>query len=681
MPEAEELIIDGVRHAGEALGRLWQRHHPPPQEPVVRLGDVKRRLELLIDAVLGHPLPVREAQACAPLPLVHRLFARVGRSAVPAAPLPANDGTAVYLPPSLPVTNAGGRNFGPMSGPDDYSLLALLQALRCERGSAAYLAAVAWGLARDLYLLAECVAADHGLRRLMPGWCNGLAALRARTAANVEKHPPRSRQAAEVAALYGAFLQGAGDSPPLARTPANALDWARRTAQGIARRFPDERYVPWLGDCLVGRLLVPEGHPSRSSRGGPPGADLPPEKADHSRATALSRRPRARNADNEDDPSPGIWMIQTAEPTPHAEDPLGLNRPEDREADDDPQGSAESLAEMAEARLVHTMSRSRDSFSCTDPPPRLDALASGAKVDEGIAYPEWDFESGSYQNNAVRVRLAPALEGSSEWVEGTLDRHAGVLREIRRRLGVIRPDRQVLKGRTEGEDIDWDALVAERGEHRAGLAPAGAYYQSRSPAPRRIGLVLLVDASASTDAWVAGKVRVIDVEKEAALIAASALDAARMEFAVLAFSGEGPRGVQLWEIKGFDEAWDLTRQRRVAGLEPDRYTRLGAALRHAAQVLAERPTDHRLLLLFSDGWPNDCDRYTSRYGIEDARQSVIEARRLRISPYCFTVDREGGGYLPTIFGPGRYTIVQQPQQLPMAFIAWLRHAARQCSCR
>ncbi len=681
MPEAEELILDGVRQAGEALGRLWQRHRPPPPErPTVRLGDVKRRLELLIDAVLGYPLPVREAQAGAPVPLARRLFDRHSWSAVPAIPLPGNDGTAVYLPPSLPVANAVGRNFGPISSPDDYSLLALLQALRCERGSAAHLAAVERGLATDLYLLAECVAVDHGLRRLMPGWCAGLAALRARTAVNVEKHHPRNRQAAEVAALYGAFLLGTGDSPPVARTSDNALDWARSAAQGIARRFPDERYVPWLGDCLIGRLLLPEGKPSRSGLGRAPGPDRPTEQADPRRATALSRRPRARNSDNEDDPSPGVWMIQTAEPTPHAEDPLGLNRPEDRDADDDPQGSAESVAEMTEARLIHTLSRSRETFSSTDPPPRLEGLGSGAEVDGSIAYPEWDFESGSYQNNAVRVRLAPALEGSSEWVAHTLDRHAGVLREIRRRLGVIRPDRQVLKGRTEGEDIDWDALVAERGEHRAGLAPAGAFYQNRSPAPRRIGLLLLVDASASTDAWVAGKVRVIDVEKEAALIAASALDAARMEFAVLAFSGEGPRGVQLWEIKGFDETWDLTRQRRVAGLEPDRYTRLGAALRHAAQVLAGRPTEHRLLLLFSDGWPNDCDRYTSRYGIEDARQSVIEARRLHISPYCFTVDREGGGYLPTIFGPGRYTIVQQPQQLPMAFIAWLRHAARQCRC-
>lgn len=88
--------------------------------------------------------------------------------------------------------------------------------------------------------------------------------------------------------------------------------------------------------------------------------------------------------------------------------------------------------------------------------------------------------------------------------------------------------------------------------------------------------------------------------------------------------------------------------------------------------------DHRLLLLFSDGRPNDCDRYSSRYGVEDARQAVIEARLQHISPYCFTVDREGGNYLPAIFGLGRYAIVQHPRQLSLAFIDWLRQAARHC---
>lgn len=116
--------------------------------------------------------------------------------------------------------------------------------------------------------------------------------------------------------------------------------------------------------------------------------------------------------------------------------------------------------------------------------------------------------------------------------------------------------------------------------------------------------------------------------------------------------------------------------RRIAAIEPDRYTRLGGAVRHATALLAQCAADSRLLLLFSDGKPNDCDRYASAYGLEDARQALIEARLQRIDPYCLTVDREAGAYLPHLFGVGHYTIVRHAQQLPMAFVDWLRGAAR-----
>lgn len=667
MPEAEELLVDAARHATVAVQGLWRRHRPPPApEPAVLLADAKPRLELLVEAVLGRPLPVRTAQAAAPVPLVRRLFARDKVSAAPAGPLPGNDGFNVYLPPSLPVSDAAA---------DDHSLLALLQALGCERGSAALLGALEGGLTADLYLLAEAAACDHRLRRLLPGWGDALDGLHGRAFRSLAGRRLRCRQEAEVASLYAAFLRSAGDGPPILPTPAASLDWAQDRARDLGRRHPGERYMSWLGDLVIGRLLAPEAEPgSRGAHGHRP---APPQEP--GRSTALSRRPRARAAaEDEDDPSPGVWMIHTTEPQPHAEDPFGLNRPDDREPDEDPEGAADSLAELEQARLIHSPSPSRETFHSSDPPPRLAGSAVAAEAGLGVAYPEWDCQAGAYREKAVRVFPAPAAAGPADWAEAALARHAGMLQEIRRRLGAIRPDRQLFKAQPEGDDIDCDALVAERSERRAGIAPAGAFYQGRRPAPRRLGLVLLIDASASTDAWVEGHVRVIDVEKEAALVAAAALDAARMDFAALAFSGEGPLGVQVHGIKDFDQPWDAGCRRRIAGLEPDRYTRLGAALRHAAAILAGRAVDHRLLLLFSDGRPNDCDRYASRYGVEDARQALAEARLQHISPYCFTVDREGGSYLPAIFGPGRYAIVQRPQQLPMAFIDWLRHAARQC---
>src|SRR3546814_2095925 len=69
---------------------------------------------------------------------------------------------------------------------------------------------------------------------------------------------------------------------------------------------------------------------------------------------------------------------------------------------------------------------------------------------------------------------------------------------------------------------------------------------------------------------------------------------------------------------------------------------MGSALRQATLLLAASPRRRKLLLLVTDGKPNDLDRYEGRYGVEDTRQAVIEARRQGLLPFCITIDREAG---------------------------------------
>jgi nitric oxide reductase NorD protein len=187
-----------------------------------------------------------------------------------------------------------------------------------------------------------------------------------------------------------------------------------------------------------------------------------------------------------------------------------------------------------------------------------------------------------------------------------------------------------------------------------------------------LAITLLVDISGSTDSWVSAGRRVIDVEREALLLVCLALDSLREPYSVLGFSGQGARGVVVREIKRFDEPYSDTVALRIAGLEPEHYTRAGAALRHAAAVLMRQPVRHRLLLLLSDGKPNDDDVYEGRYGVEDLRQAVVEARLQGISPFCLTIDRSAASYLARIFGLHHYVLLREPERLPGALLTWLR---------
>ena len=160
-----------------------------------------------------------------------------------------------------------------------------------------------------------------------------------------------------------------------------------------------------------------------------------------------------------------------------------------------------------------------------------------------------------------------------------------------------------------------------------------------------------------------GAQRIVDVEKEALVVLLEALDALGDRHAVFAFSGQGPRHVRVLTVKGFDEAGGVAIRRRVAALEPDGYTRVGAAIRHASALLAEERARHRLLLILSDGKPNDVDEYAGRYGIEDTRQAVAEARLQGLVPFCLTVDREAPAYMPSIFGRG-FALLRCQELLP-----------------
>ena len=221
-----------------------------------------------------------------------------------------------------------------------------------------------------------------------------------------------------------------------------------------------------------------------------------------------------------------------------------------------------------------------------------------------------------------------------------------------------------------------DALVAAYADRRGGGVGDERFYIDARPARRDAAITLLVDASASTDGWVAGDRRIIDVEKEALLIVTEALGALGDPHAVLAFASAGPSNVMVQEVKGFGEAAG-TRQvrRRIAGLEPDGFTRAGAAIRHATAGLARQAVRHRLLLLLSDGRPNDLDQYEGRYGVEDTRTAVAEARLQGVHLFCLTVDREAPRYAARIFGRD-YAVLSRPERLPMVLTALLRDLVR-----
>lgn len=99
---------------------------------------------------------------------------------------------------------------------------------------------------------------------------------------------------------------------------------------------------------------------------------------------------------------------------------------------------------------------------------------------------------------------------------------------------------------------------------------------------------------------------------------------------------------------------------------------MGAAIRYVQLALAERPERHRLLLILSDGKPHDIDHYDGRFGIEDTKKAVQEARRAGTAVFAITIDRQASAYIPYLFGRGGYALVSHINRLVPALPAIYR---------
>ena len=164
--------------------------------------------------------------------------------------------------------------------------------------------------------------------------------------------------------------------------------------------------------------------------------------------------------------------------------------------------------------------------------------------------------------------------------------------------------------------------------------------------------------------WVNDELRVIDVIRDALFLFGEALSASRDRFGLFGFSSRRREHVRFHEIKRFDAPYDGQTRGRIQALKPGYYTRMGAAIRHATALLSQQPAQQRLLLLLTDGKPNDIDRYEGRYGVEDTRNAVKEAKNRGVRPFCVTIDREAERYVVHLFGPGGFSHIRRASDLP-----------------
>jgi nitric oxide reductase NorD protein len=295
--------------------------------------------------------------------------------------------------------------------------------------------------------------------------------------------------------------------------------------------------------------------------------------------------------------------------------------------------------------------------------------AAEAEADKGPLlghYPEWDhrLHTDTMVLTSVYAEELAALQ-RPHWLNREIEarwRETSRIGAMVRRARMGRARR--LKKRLDGDDLDLDALVDMTVVRRSGETPDPRIYAVKRRTDRDISVALLIDTSQSAAADVAASgLTILQTAAVATGLFGAALDGLRDDFAVFTFCSDGPDNVRLGAVKDFtDEFGDGID--RLAALRPGLSTRLGAALRHAAQRLGARASLRRVMIVVTDGEPADRDIDDPDYLVEDARRAVLQARADGLDLFCVALGDHADRAASRVFGRRNTLLVERVADLP-----------------
>jgi len=330
--------------------------------------------------------------------------------------------------------------------------------------------------------------------------------------------------------------------------------------------------------------------------------------------------------------------------------------------------------------------------------------------DQAVFYDEWDHLIQDYRHEWCRLTETVLDEDDTEFVRQTRQKYADMIARVRRQFQLLKPEMfRKIKRLIDGEEIDLDSVIEAIVDRRAGNPMSDKVYMRRDKRDREVAAVFLLDMSASTDDEVpetpptgeseaqpvperrqydfsgfvmedyysprpsktrqeSTRRRIIDVEKEALVMMAEALETLGDAYAVYGFSGYGRDQVDFFIAKEFSDVYDARTQARIAAIKPHRSTRMGPAIRHAVSKLERQDARIKTLLMLSDGYPQDFDygkdRKSKDYGIQDTMMALREAQLKGIQTFCITVDPSGHDYLREMCPDQQYLVIDDIRALP-----------------
>ena len=293
--------------------------------------------------------------------------------------------------------------------------------------------------------------------------------------------------------------------------------------------------------------------------------------------------------------------------------------------------------------------------------------AARGSSDKGVPYPEWDYRESRYKRNWSWVQEKRLSESNMAETSRLMKQYSNALKRLKKAIQSQKPTRMAPRLRQlDGDDMDLNAVVSYVAERQAGRSPKADIYKRREMRQREIAVTLLADMSTSIMQHLPeGGGRLVDRVRAGVLLFAESMEEVGDSYSIAGFCSKYRDNVSYYTIKDFEEPLSQEIRSTIGGMSGRLATRMGAAIRHATANFHGIESRRRLLLILSDGRPEDYDDGGDRrYLHEDTRMAVKEAVAKGVHPFCITVDTMANQYLPQIFGQGHYLVLDHINSLP-----------------
>lgn len=292
------------------------------------------------------------------------------------------------------------------------------------------------------------------------------------------------------------------------------------------------------------------------------------------------------------------------------------------------------------------------------------SVAESAEIDEKgfhLKYDEWDFKKRKYLPNFCKVYPKTQVKTDTAYYKRTMSKYKTTLIGLRKMLTNVNNRLQQQRKQLQGEAFDLDALTDLYTDIHSKVSPDERIYLTQRKKEKDLAILVLLDISLSSDGYAAGN-RVIDVEKEVSILFGEILNEFTIDFAIDGFYSKTRNFTTYLTLKDFKENWDKAKF-KIGSIEPNGYTRIGPALRHAGARISQSDARNKWIILISDGKPNDYDKYEGQHGIQDIKQALRELNEQEINSYALAIEAQAKYYLPQMFGQNHYQILTSPEAL------------------